>query len=352
MITIPQSLTSVMQPLWYRFSTAHVLAKQALCISASFAVTAAYASGPWTELPGAHDHPLISRYAGSVLYNAADERFASVRVPAQPRLPGGSSESSPDLSKVVEGHVSANFYVVPKDRTALEVFRNYQMALKGAGFTTLYACEMRACDNARVTEDVRIELLDARKWNRDRVSPGGSFNYDVRFTSAKLSRAGVDTYVMVFVGEPNSIWEAPMVAVVVAVPGAVDTGQVAVSTDRLQKGLADEGKIALYGIYFDTGRAEIKPESKSQLDEMAKLLNANKSLKVAIVGHTDNQGGVDANTALSQRRAEAVVAALVSTYKVDASRLRARGVASFAPVASNRTEAGRAKNRRVELVEQ
>jgi len=132
----------------------------------------------------------------------------------------------------------------------------------------------------------------------------------------------------------------------------METGNVVVSTDRLQKGLADEGKIALYGIYFDTGRAEVKPESKGQLDEMAKLLNADKSLKVVIVGHTDNQGSADTNVALSQRRADAVVAALVSTYKVDASRLRARGVASFAPVATNRTEVGRAKNRRVELVEQ
>jgi OOP family OmpA-OmpF porin len=69
-------------------------------------------------------------------------------------------------------------------------------------------------------------------------------------------------------------------------------------------------------------------------------------------GHTDGQGAVDANLVLSQRRAEAAVAALVSTYHIDASKLRARGVASFSPLSTNHTEAGRARNRRVELVEQ
>jgi outer membrane protein OmpA-like peptidoglycan-associated protein len=139
--------------------------------------------------------------------------------------------------------------------------------------------------------------------------------------------------------------------VVIAEPTPMETGNVVVSTDLLKKGLADNGKIALYGIYFDTARAELKPESKPQLEEMARLLTSDKSLKVLIVGHTDNQGTVDGNLTLSQRRADAVVAALVSGYAIDAGRLRARGVASFAPVATNRTEAGRAKNRRVELVE-
>jgi outer membrane protein OmpA-like peptidoglycan-associated protein len=129
-------------------------------------------------------------------------------------------------------------------------------------------------------------------------------------------------------------------------------GNVTVSADELGKGLAAEGKIALYGVYFDTGKAELKPESKTQLDEMGKLLNQNKLLKVVIVGHTDNQGSMDANAALSQKRAEAVVAALSGGYKIDAKRLLARGVASLAPVASNGSEAGRARNRRVELVEQ
>ena len=326
-------------------------AARVLCAGACLASALASAQTKPAELPGAHDHTLISRYAGSVLQNASDEKFASVRVPAGPGRSGGA-QASFDKASTVEGHVSAFFYVQPKERSALEVFRNYQSALKSAGFATLYNCEMSACDQAQIRDPFPKELLGARKWAGGRVDPTSSFDRDVRFMSAKLSRNGADTYVMVYVAEPNSLWGAPVAAVVVAEPAAMDTGNVVVSTDRLQKGLADEGKIALYGIYFDTGRAEVKPESKGQLDEMAKLLNGDKSLKVVIVGHTDNQGSADANVTLSQRRADAVVAALVSTYKVDASRLRARGVASFAPVATNRTEVGRAKNRRVELVEQ
>jgi OmpA-OmpF porin, OOP family len=114
--------------------------------------------------------------------------------------------------------------------------------------------------------------------------------------------------------------------------------------------LQADGKIALYGLFFDTGKAEVKAESKPQLDEMAKLLQGQPALKVYIVGHTDSQGGLEANLALSQQRAQAVVAALAGAYKVDAKRLQARGVASLAPVASNANDAGRARNRRVELV--
>lgn len=315
------------------------------------AASTATAQTKISELPGAHDHNLISRYTGSILVNMANENFASVRVPAGPGR-FNNSELTFDKATTVEGHISAYFYVAPKERSALEVFRNYQSALTSGGFTVLYSCELRSCDQALIKEPFPRELLGQRKWSRDRTDPTGSFDRDVRFTSAKISRNGADAYVMVYVAEPDSIWQAPVAAVVVAEPAPMDTGKVLVNSDRLQKSLTDDGRIALYGIYFDVGRSEVKPESKPQLDEMGKLLNADKSLKVAIVGHTDNQGTVDGNVTLSQRRAEAVVAMLMSSYKIDASRLKARGVASFAPVASNRTEAGRAKNRRVELIEQ
>ena len=318
---------------------------------AACAASSVFAQAKVSELPGARDHRLISRFAGSVLENMSDERFASIRVPAGPGHGGGSLVAF-DKVATVEGHVSAYFYVAPKERSALEVFRNYESALRGAGFTTLYTCELRACDDAHIREPFPRELLGQRKWASGRIDPTGSFDRDVRFVSARITRDGSEADVLVYVAEPDSIWQAPVAAVVVAEPAPMETGNVVVSTDLLKKGLADNGKIALYGIYFDTGRAELKPESKPQLDEMARLLNSDKSLKVAIVGHTDNQGTVGGNDALSQRRAEAVVSALVSSYKIDAGRLLARGMANFAPVATNHTEAGRAKNRRVELVEQ
>jgi outer membrane protein OmpA-like peptidoglycan-associated protein len=112
------------------------------------------------------------------------------------------------------------------------------------------------------------------------------------------------------------------------------------------------GHAAVYGINFDTGKSAIKPESAQAIGEIAKLLKADPSLKVHVVGHTDNVGGVDGNIKLSQDRAEAVLQALVRDHGIAPDRLRSFGCGQFAPVASNDTEEGRAKNRRVELVKQ
>jgi OmpA-OmpF porin, OOP family len=111
------------------------------------------------------------------------------------------------------------------------------------------------------------------------------------------------------------------------------------------------GHAAVYGIYFDTDKAEIKPESEPSLAEMAKLLKNNPGLNVFIVGHTDNTGTFEHNMKLSLDRAASVVNALVGKHGIAAARLKPYGVASLAPVASNKTEDGKAKNRRVELVE-
>jgi len=116
--------------------------------------------------------------------------------------------------------------------------------------------------------------------------------------------------------------------------------------------LRTTGHVAVYGIYFDTGKSVIKPESAQAIGEIAKLLKDDPSLKVFVVGHTDNVGGVDSNIKLSQDRAEAVLQALVRDHGIAPARLRAYGCGLFAPIASNDTEEGRAKNRRVELVKQ
>jgi outer membrane protein OmpA-like peptidoglycan-associated protein len=103
---------------------------------------------------------------------------------------------------------------------------------------------------------------------------------------------------------------------------------------------------------FDSGKAEIKPESDVALEQISKLLLSNAALKVYVVGHTDNVGTIEANMKLSKERADAVVNALVTKYGIQAARLKSYGVASLVPVASNDNEEGKAKNRRVELVKQ
>jgi OOP family OmpA-OmpF porin len=116
--------------------------------------------------------------------------------------------------------------------------------------------------------------------------------------------------------------------------------------------LKTTGHSAVYGIYFDTGKSDLKPESEHAIGEITKLLKNDISLKVYVVGHTDDVGGLEANMKLSQDRADAVVQALLRNGGIAATRLKAYGNGPFAPVASNDTEEGRAKNRRVELVKQ
>jgi len=131
---------------------------------------------------------------------------------------------------------------------------------------------------------------------------------------------------------------------------AMTQNMVTVKAAEMAKSITTSGRIALYGILFDFNKAEIKPESKATLEEIAKMLKAEPNLVLHVVGHTDNVGSYEFNLGLSKKRAEAVVAALVSEYGISASRLTANGVASLAPVAVNTSEEGRAKNRRVELV--
>lgn len=130
------------------------------------------------------------------------------------------------------------------------------------------------------------------------------------------------------------------------------TREIVADTKFMTEGINTTGHVAIYGIYFDFNKADVKPESEPALKEITKLLQQDAKLKLYVVGHTDNVGGLDYNMKLSQQRAEAVVKELVSKYKIAPDRLKAGGVGPLAPVTSNDTEEGKAKNRRVELVKQ
>lgn len=112
------------------------------------------------------------------------------------------------------------------------------------------------------------------------------------------------------------------------------------------------GHAAVYGILFDTGKSDIKPESAQAIAEIAKLLQADPALRLHVVGHTDNEGTLEGNLKLSKARAQAVVKALTGQYSIAVSRLNSHGCGQYAPVATNDSPDGRAKNRRVELVKQ
>ena len=320
-----------------------IFSRWLLCALALCAALPALAATTYGEAPGATDHPLVGRFNGAVLHKYGTISFEHVDV----KLSDKRTESA-------EGKIFNYYYLGPKGHSDLEVFRNYQQSLEKQGFKFLLVCEDGVVCNK---QDLSAH---AQKWTDDsRSFAGGSFYMNnlraFRFLMARLTRpAGDVTVVLTLRGGywvDRGFDTDYFVQVIESQP--MQTGQVTVvNADSLGKGLTADGKVALYGIFFDTAKADIKPESKPQLDEMAKLLAQSPKLQVFIVGHTDNQGGVEANMALSLRRAQAVAAALAKDYKIDAGRLSARGVANFSPLASNDAEAGRAKNRRVELVAQ
>ncbi len=128
--------------------------------------------------------------------------------------------------------------------------------------------------------------------------------------------------------------------------------EVTATAVELGNDIHSTGHVAVYGIFFDTGKSDIKPESDDSIAEIAKLLQGDAGLKVYVVGHTDNAGAFESNMKLSKDRAEAVAKVLTGKHGIAEGRLKAYGVSSLAPVASNDTEDGKAKNRRVELVKQ
>jgi OOP family OmpA-OmpF porin len=172
---------------------------------------------------------------------------------------------------------------------------------------------------------------------------------------ARRSSGGTELSVMVFAGLrtlPTPAETAGRTAVVVGIVErtAMDRGMVTVDAAAMSSAIRSAGHVALYGIYFDTGKAELKPASTAALGEIATLLQREPTLTLLVVGHTDSTGEYAGNLLLSDRRAHAVIQALTTTHGVAASRLQAAGAGMMAPVASNQTEDGRAKNRRVELV--
>jgi len=314
------------------------------------------------DVAGGKDHPLISRFAGSQLVGHQQLAFETGRffLPAADKKSDPAKEIDRDKPVSVEGQVTRLLYIMPPGKTALEVHRNFEQALKQAGVKLITSVDGR---EAWWEPGLhwRANFQDM-KFGRPFASDILPFDRRGLYLYGTVTRGASEVSVSVLSGPvalfTRGVYKVPesttlsAVAIQIVEAKAMATGQVMVSTDALKKGLEAEGRMALYGLYFDTGKSAIKPESVPQLEQMAQLLQQNPALKVHIVGHTDNAGALAANLALSQQRAQAVVDALITQHKIAAPRLSARGVANLSPVANNRDEGGRSKNRRVELVEQ
>lgn len=189
-------------------------------------------------------------------------------------------------------------------------------------------------------------LAIIRNHQRAIAAIGGTTQFeDARYTILKVTKGGKEIWAQV-----DTAWGKGYMLTIVEKQAMAQ--EVAASAALFQSGLKASGHVEVPGIYFDSGKSELKTESDAAVAEVAKLLKSEPALKVFVVGHTDNVASLDLNTRLSQSRAESVVQALVAKHGIAVARLAGRGVGPLAPVASNDSEEGRAKNRRVELVKQ
>lgn len=327
--------------LRFSFPVVFALLLSVLCTGAAFGA----------DIKGSGDSPLFKRYEGSFIVQYAAGEYDSTVIPLGPTVyEGGRYRFT--ASEKAEGKTVRILYIAPAGRSALEVFWNYEGELKEKGYEILFF----GSQDELGPYDSFAETLYGR--DRHYPIPGDEDTKNQHFLSARLVRPAGDVYVTVCAFE-NHFWgsETKMeknrtycrVDIVETKP--MEAKMVVVTADEMARGLEVSGKIALYGIFFDTDKTDIKPESKPALEEIAKLLKAFPDLRVLVVGHTDSTGEREYNTGLSRRRAESVVRYLGKQYGIASARLIPAGVGMLAPVASNRTEEGRAKNRRVELVE-
>ncbi len=250
---------------------------------------------------GCKDHPQITRFPGFVLSDCTVNDFSSYEF----QVADGKIETK-------EGHFWTLGYWLKdgaKQPSPLEIARNYENAVKKLGGKKLY----QEVGQGGGVVTFTMPLGKSQRWFDVAIANGGS-----AFTFHIIELAEMEQ-------------------------------KVEMSASEMMDALTKDGFLTLYGILFDTGKDVIKPESEPLLAEIVTLLTKNASLKLSVEGHTDNVGNAKANQALSQKRAESVKKWLVGKG-VDGKRLEAKGWGDGKPVADNRTDDGRAKNRRVELV--
>jgi len=252
---------------------------------------------------GCKDPALFTRMTGFHIYRCEDLQFERTEF-----------WINAEKKEAIEGHYLMVIYYLNENMQApsgLQIARNYTNAIKKIGGQIIYEY-----DDGGIQNSVMKLVKDGKElWAQ--VSAGGNGMYTI------------------YINEKQAMSQ-----------------DVTADANSMAKSIKETGKVALYGIYFDTGKATLKPESESTLKEIAKLLKSDPALKLYVVGHTDNTGGFDSNMKLSADRAGAVVNALVTKHFVSAASLKACGDGPTAPVAANETEEGKALNRRVELVKQ
>ncbi|MFO7844523.1 MAG: OmpA family protein [Bacteroidales bacterium] len=310
-----------------------------LAIFVLFGFTPVYAQ---QDVEGSEDHPMISRYEGAYINGYEQFDYA--------RLTFFTGEEDGELQKIEpEGEATRILYFLPEGLSVLQVQRNYQRALKDAGFEIVYEGFGGFEEIPReIYRD--FDMIGGRK--NDNVFLSGE---DASYFLAKLPQENGDVYVSshTLLSGHADFDNQVVTALQILEEKPMETGKVKVEIDAetMANDIDDKGSVRIYGIYFDTDKATIKKKSESTLAEIASLLDEKPELNLGVVGHTDATGSEEHNMDLSKQRAEAVVEFLASEHRISEERLIPKGVGPWAPVASNDDEDGRAQNRRVELVE-
>ncbi|MGN6516072.1 MAG: OmpA family protein [Rhizomicrobium sp.] len=308
------------------------------------------------DLAGSKDPSFLKRFEGSEIVYYETMSYESYNLAG----PDTKKNDGSWIFTPVEGQITRIVYHIPSGHTVLELLRNYEDALKDA--------HLAQTGERRGGTDMARDFANAifhQSWETN-----GDFKWSnlglagvqqMALATAKGNDNGRAVNVSVLVANYSSPTDVtykssvhfdpdqPFVVVDVVASKAVGNKMVLVKAADMADALAKKGVVDLYGIYFDTDKTDVKPESGATLDEVANLLKIDRSLKLEISGHTDNTGAKDHNMKLSQGRAAAVMAVLVGKYGIDAKRLTAKGYGDTKPVAPNDTDANKAKNRRVEL---
>jgi outer membrane protein OmpA-like peptidoglycan-associated protein len=304
------------------------------------------------DSPGSEDHPMVTRYEGSFIDGYEIREFDEFVLPLGPAVWSDDRVRIPRERAVLEGQITRILYRGPDERSSLEILRNYQSALEAAGFEILFSCGSDCGNNFA---GLLYGPTEMRIKNTGTSGSAFDLPQDVRYLAARMSDGSRTVHVSLLTAYDNGFGDLskrPVTLLEIIESKEMDTDMVTVDAEAIGKGIDATGHMAIYGVHFDTDSANIKPESAPVLSEIAKLLQSRPSLKILVVGHTDNQGAYEYNMNLSKQRASSVARYLSETHAIESSRMRAAGVGFLAPVASNDSAPGRAKNRRVELVKQ
>lgn len=261
-------------------------------------------------------------------------------------LPVGRFTRDEKPTEIIEGSVREFVYRLDGESSTLEAIRNYGRRFAELGYAPRFECAGEECGGFDFRFGVFLVEPPAMRFDL------ADFRYlavqgEGRAASVLASRQGGRLYVQIVAVAGESAPER-MTPAAGAPPPPAKPGDARLF--EIARRLTEEGRAPLEGVAFEPGAATMTAASADALAQVAALLGARPDLLYAVVGHSDNQGGLEANLALSRARAEAVAKALLAMPGVQEGQVTPHGVAWLAPRASNATEAGRALNRRVELV--